>query len=146
MAKTSYSEKLQNPKWQRKRLEVFERDNYTCQLCNDTETMLQVHHKKYAGNPWDVPLKDLITYCKHCHAVIEDKNEERNYIFHILKRSFPELNRTMVCIFYVSPDNSNHVDFYCYNESTSNAEYLITLTANSIEDINNIIKRQLKVA
>jgi hypothetical protein len=71
MARQSYSDKLKDPKWQKKRLIIFERDAWTCQLCGDKNTSLHAHHKKYTGyNPWDAPDEDLITYCEHCHAIV----------------------------------------------------------------------------
>jgi hypothetical protein len=73
-----YYEKLKNPKWQKKRLEILERDNWTCQNCSGTSKELNVHHKIYYPNyePWDYPNDLLITYCKDCHEL--DKNW-RNY-------------------------------------------------------------------
>lgn len=70
----SYSDKLKNPKWQRKRLEIMKRDKFTCKLCKDTETTLQVHHKEYinGNDPWDYDNSYLITLCEHCHTEIED--------------------------------------------------------------------------
>lgn len=67
-----YSDKLKSPKWQKKRLEMLERDNFTCQCCGDTETMLHVHHKKYEWQrlPWEYPDSGLITVCNHCHLAI----------------------------------------------------------------------------
>lgn len=67
---TTYSDKLRHPKWQRKRLEALQRDDFTCQLCSDTETELQVHHLKYQGEPHDAPLESLQTLCKHCHHTV----------------------------------------------------------------------------
>jgi hypothetical protein len=70
--KISYSEKLKDPRWQKLRLEVFERDGFECCCCHDTESTLNVHHLKYSsGNPWDSDIKDLITYCETCHKSIE---------------------------------------------------------------------------
>lgn len=63
----SYSEKLQDPRWQRKRLEVLNRENFTCQSCGDKEHTLHVHHLAYKKNPWDVPLEDLECLCGWCH-------------------------------------------------------------------------------
>jgi 5-methylcytosine-specific restriction endonuclease McrA len=62
-----YSEKLKDPRWQKKRLEIFERDNFACQLCGDSESTLVVHHFKYEGEPWEIDNKYLITYCESCH-------------------------------------------------------------------------------
>ena len=72
MAKTkSYSEKLKDPRWQKKRLEIFQRDNFTCQKCGSTDNTLVVHHFEYSGNPWEAENEKLITVCEICHTVIE---------------------------------------------------------------------------
>ena len=42
-----YNEQLKPPKWQRKRLEIMERDNFQCQCCFNKEKTLNVHHKEY---------------------------------------------------------------------------------------------------
>ena len=64
-----YSEKLKDPRWQKKRLEVFERDGWTCRKCKDKETMLCVHHLRYihGKEPWDYPLENFLTLCQSCH-------------------------------------------------------------------------------
>ncbi len=43
----SYKEQLTHPNWQRKRLEIFQRDNFACTICGNTEHQLQVHHLYY---------------------------------------------------------------------------------------------------
>ncbi len=67
----TYSTKLKDPRWQPKRLEILNRDKFTCRLCNDTKTTLHVHHLKYKGNPWDVNENDLVALCEYCHQEIE---------------------------------------------------------------------------
>ena len=66
----TYSEKLLDPRWQRKRLEAMQRDDFKCRDCKRDTITLHVHHLHYAesGNPWDVKNKDLVTLCKHCHT------------------------------------------------------------------------------
>jgi len=66
---SNYSDKLKDPRWQKKRLEIFERDNWTCQKCNDKKSPLAIHHKVYfkGCNPWDYPADVLITLCVSCH-------------------------------------------------------------------------------
>ena len=78
MAKT-YSRKLSNPRWQKKRLKILERDKWTCKKCGDVETELHVHHLEYHKNPWDTPNKDLITLCAHCHEFIEDLKNDTEF-------------------------------------------------------------------
>ena len=70
MANKTYSEKLKHPKWQRRRLEIMSRDNFTCKICGDTETPFNVHHLSYSGEPWDAPEEQLITLCVDCHHIV----------------------------------------------------------------------------
>lgn len=65
----TYSEKLRHPLWQKKRLEILNRDNWTCNNCRATEKNLQVHHIKYSfgRNPWDYPNDNFKTLCHECH-------------------------------------------------------------------------------
>jgi hypothetical protein len=65
----AYYEKLKDPRWQKKRLEILERDEFTCQQCMDDKSTLNVHHRRYIKNrdPWDYPNDALITLCESCH-------------------------------------------------------------------------------
>lgn len=69
-----YKEQLKRPRWQKKRLEILNRDKFTCQKCQDTETELQIHHLRYDFSKlaWEYENKWLITLCKHCHQTIEE--------------------------------------------------------------------------
>ena len=69
MSKISYSEKLKDPRWQKRRLEIFNRDNWTCVSCNRKDLSLHVHHIKYIPGlePWDYCPSHLVTYCEFCH-------------------------------------------------------------------------------
>jgi hypothetical protein len=74
MEKITYAEKLKDPRWQKKRLEIFQRDQFRCMECFSDEKSLQVHHKAYKGkDPWDTPNDFLITYCEGCHKNEEEK-------------------------------------------------------------------------
>lgn len=70
----SYSEKLKDPKWQKKRLEIFQRDGFRCARCFNDTSMLAVHHKVYIkGNePWDYDNDLLVTLCEECHSDIKE--------------------------------------------------------------------------
>jgi len=68
LTKAEYAKALQHPKWQRKRLRVFNRDKWCCTECKDTETTLHVHHLKYTKRyPYNEPMKNLRTLCSKCH-------------------------------------------------------------------------------
>lgn len=69
--KSTYAKKLLDPRWQKKRLEIFNRDKFCCLMCScDTDT-LHVHHERYCKDPWDVENEDLKTLCFRCHEVAE---------------------------------------------------------------------------
>jgi hypothetical protein len=63
----TYSEKLKDPRWQKKRLHIFQRDGFACTNCHDDQKTLHVHHKKYSSNPWESKDGDLVTLCAECH-------------------------------------------------------------------------------
>lgn len=67
----SYSQYLKHPLWQKKRLEIFQRDNFMCQWCHETEMTLHVHHFIYESGklPWEYNNLVLITLCDDCHSV-----------------------------------------------------------------------------
>ncbi len=72
MAYIPYAEKLKDPRWQKCRLEVLDRNNWTCQYCNDTKATLHVHHLCYNSvtrDPWDVDTYALLCICEVCHKV-----------------------------------------------------------------------------
>lgn len=75
MPKKTYSEKLKDPRWQKKRLEILNRDNWTCQSCGDKETTLHVHHVSYRGEPWEAPDDAMYCYCEECHDISHKKKK-----------------------------------------------------------------------
>jgi len=70
----TYAEKLRDPRWQKKRLEIMQRDQFTCQHCQDKASTLNVHHATYVKGwePWEYPPHMLITVCEPCHEKIEE--------------------------------------------------------------------------
>lgn len=69
--RTAYSKLLQDPRWQKKRLKIMERDNFTCCVCGTTDDTLHVHHRYYKSSegPWDYPDRALVTLCHQCHEL-----------------------------------------------------------------------------
>lgn len=66
---SAYSEKFKDPRWQKIRLNILERDEWSCQKCTETEKTLHIHHRYYIKNrePWEYPMDALVTLCKDCH-------------------------------------------------------------------------------
>lgn len=73
MSKKSYYELLRDPQWQRKRLEILERDEWSCLHCGDVDKPLNVHHRYYQGKkkPWEYEDESLVTLCEECHKGAE---------------------------------------------------------------------------
>jgi hypothetical protein len=79
MEKKSYSEKLRDPRWQKMRLEVFNRDSFKCKHCFAADKTLHVHHLIYlkGKEPWESDLSHLITLCEECHEYLELKQGQQ---------------------------------------------------------------------
>ena len=90
MNKSAYSELLRDPRWQKKRLEIMQRDDFHCTVCGDGENTLNVHHCYYEGGkpPWDYPDASLITICESCHQWETDcgKDAKRDLINSLCKK------------------------------------------------------------
>lgn len=86
MTKLSYAEQLRHPFWQRKRLQVLERDGWSCTTCGARETTLHVHHKRYikGRQVWEYELDDLVSFCENCHA---SDHSARELLDEMLSRS-----------------------------------------------------------
>jgi len=87
---SNYSELLKHPKWQKKRLEIFERDKFECRSCMANDKTLHVHHINYEDGkkPWQYPDSNLITLCEKCHEVVhsmKDNNINPFYAFLVTK-------------------------------------------------------------
>lgn len=123
MEKQSYSDKLKSPKWQKKRLEIMKRDDFTCKKCGDTETQLHVHHKEYINglDPWEYDNKFLITLCEDCHLVIENTikyYKENNWDF-----SFNDIR------VYSFRDSGNKITYFRYK----NGQLLVVIKQKNAE-------------
>ena len=70
-----YRQQIKDPRWQKLRLKIFERDGFTCQRCYSTKKNLQVHHLIYIQGKmiWQYKMSELITLCEDCH-----KHESEN--------------------------------------------------------------------
>lgn len=65
----TYSNKLRDPRWQKKRLTIFDRDGWCCKFCGSKDKNLQVHHVVYQKlNPWEYPDYLYQTLCEDCHS------------------------------------------------------------------------------
>lgn len=86
MAKT-YAEKLRDPRWQRRRLEILNRSNFTCEACGADDQTLNVHHRLYrkGADPWDYADNELQALCEECHEALHSISD-------VLKSALAQLN------------------------------------------------------
>jgi hypothetical protein len=70
----TYSEKLKDPRWQKRRLEILSKNEFACEVCGDDEETLHVHHIIYhhKRDPWNYEDNELQCLCEQCHKEIEE--------------------------------------------------------------------------
>ena len=68
----TYSEKLKDPRWQRRRLEKMKQADFACEVCADSTEELHVHHKQYLNGyePWEYEDSLLLCLCRTCHDIM----------------------------------------------------------------------------
>lgn len=113
MNKQEYNEHLKNPRWQKKRLEILNRDKFSCVVCGkgiDTNTSLHVHHITYRKGcmPWEYDNSNFVTLCAHCHA--EAHNRDLNICLSFHKRH-QHTNQTKIIFYKYLLGNSLYCDF-----------------------------------
>lgn len=89
-ASETYLQKLKDPRWQKKRLQILERDEWKCRLCESEHTTLHVHHLAYrkGADPWDYTKESLVTLCESCHEwEHECRTEAENQLLSALRNN-----------------------------------------------------------
>ena len=133
----NYRELLKDPRWQKRRLEIMQRDNFTCMVCNrslNDGIPLNVHHRQYipGRKPWEYESHELVTLCENCHKKIHDG---------LITLPSPKIkNKEYVTIFYK--------DLFNYRNQISGTEAIVfsNLIKISLRDKSNIIGSSLKIA
>lgn len=135
----NYSKKLKDPRWQKKRLQIFNRDKWACKMCKDTETTLNVHHLEYidGNDPWDYPNSMLITVCEHCHTEIELNRKQDEETTEIYKSNdWTGGNRIMFALI------GDTISMRIYNK---NGDYLIGFNmCNDLPELSKLIRKAIK--
>ena len=140
---SEYTELLKHPKWQKKRLEILERDNFQCRLCDDENTCLHVHHKEYipANKPWEYENNKLITLCKDCHFIVEEIgfNIDRCKIIKLTTKT-PSYKQFLIIYWNLQQERA---EFMSVTKATNNPEIQIDyhISFHHIKDL--IQKHQL---
>jgi hypothetical protein len=91
----TYTELLRDPRWQKRRLEIMQRDGFACVECGRKDLTLNVHHRYYISgrDPWDYPDEALVTLSEDCHETITEQIDFIKKFIGAL--SLPELRRVI---------------------------------------------------
>lgn len=74
---SKWSSEYRDTRWQKKRLEIMQRDNFTCTSCGrEDKSILNVHHAYYikGAKPWEYENDMLTTLCEDCHQERHELN------------------------------------------------------------------------
>lgn len=133
----NYSNKLKDPRWQKKRLQILERDSFTCVVCSDKSTELHVHHSKYSGDPWEADDEFLDTVCAHCHSMIHWFGNE-NDISKMRSKSIKVLHSDQTSILILIGTKGTAI--FSIKESDNSVELISVLENNHFLKISELIK------
>jgi len=83
---SKWSSAYRDSRWQKLRLEVLSRDNWTCRRCGkgtDSGVSLNVHHAFYESGhaPWEYEPDTLFTLCQDCHGKIHEELKRLSVAF-----------------------------------------------------------------
>lgn len=126
-----YSDKLKNPKWQKKRLEILNLHGFKCEKCGCEEKELHVYHRFYlkGREVWQYDNDVFQVLCCDCHEK-EHEKEEKTTIIEVIPEKYKEL------IFNI--ESFGNVDFNNINcfinliESEESFNEIFRLLANAI--------------
>lgn len=87
----SYADKLKDPRWQKKRLEIFETHGWRCEDCGTKTRTLHVHHCFYirALEPWEHGSDLLMCLCDVCHEFRQGREEAMHVALGQVLRGIP---------------------------------------------------------
>jgi hypothetical protein len=131
--KLTYSEQLKHPNWQRRRLEIMQRDEFACQCCYDDETTLHVHHKRYVKGrmAWEYPDAELVTLCEGCHESLHAMTEIAKEMLARLPVDGPGCLSNMTGLLAGFATGEQGMDFYAvYTDEPHH--YLVGVVANRL--------------
>lgn len=74
MENSKWLDRYKDPRWQKKRLEILQRDNWKCKICECNDETLHVHHNWYEKDLelWEYSDNCYETLCEECHGVLHD--------------------------------------------------------------------------
>ena len=148
---SKYSEKLKSPKWQKKRLQILERDNWRCQGCGNKQDTLNVHHMWYTNGkePWEYDDECYVTLCDECHSSEHNSRKlyEDSLIEELRQKQFmaDDVQNILIAIHCMN-ERSNRDDVIRAFEKLLEDPSLVNLVLNVYVGRREILRRGIEEA
>ena len=140
---TEFFAQYKDPRWQKKRLEILERDKFTCLNCLSADKELHVHHLKYQKNTpvWSVDDCFLVTLCTECHDHIHKlKTDWEGYLTEayqsILFLDVGEEREVLSDAFKAVRKAVKYISYGCNQDSLSFITRAIELSTKHIPELS----------
>lgn len=143
----------QDPRWQRVRLKIMERDGFKCSVCREDGKILHVHHRAYEKKKkiWDAHPSHLVTLCEDCHERCENivriarMSANQWLMFHNsfcdgnVNKSDTPIEVMAKCLDFTPPDSPDSIPI-----AVDTIEYLLKMFDTTARCVEEIIARELK--
>lgn len=137
----TYKEQLQHPLWQKKRLEILERDSFSCKHCLDENNQLHIHHKEYkkGKKAWEYDDDNFISLCKHCHCLIEHIKDYNVRVILTSKVHRKDSNFWILNTILLSPEHGLTLFISKYTDNIG-IELITYIEKDEFESLDNLFK------
>jgi hypothetical protein len=125
----TYQDQLKDPRWQKKRLRILNRDKFRCQVCGSKTKTLNIHHLVYKNGkkPWEYEDYHLLTVCQECH---NEYDQKLDYLLKTYKNNLIESGFSIGC--FMSLYRACAVDF---NNGTLKIKRMLYLHLKEMDKI-----------
>ena len=119
MAKKTYSDKLKDPRWQKKRLEVLNLHGFKCEKCKCETKELHVHHRFYitGREVWQYDNDVLQVLCCDCHEK-EHSKELISKTIEVIPEKYKDL------IEYLNQYSDNQISWFTESAKMIESEFM----------------------
>lgn len=144
----TYKEQLADPRWQKKRLQILERDNWTCQVCLDNATQLHIHHLYYHNDykvkAWEYKDDAYKTLCKDCHLIEEFIKKEGQKAVIATKKYLPEHDCVIISTIVTDVDNGLTLSIFTINNKRK-LKFIINFKDTSVYSMKDLLENAKKL-
>ena len=94
---STYSSRLRDPRWQRRRLEIFDLYGWKCSNCQTKTEQLHAHHMIYrkGKSQWEYEDTEIVCLCDGCHEDFTNMKASIDEVFVKFVEHFPSFKYAM---------------------------------------------------